>query len=1054
MPELSDGMIMQLCSPAVFDKGKEAYKNGCVTKLEIETSGRYYDIYARVKLPEDRNEARVHISFYEFYNSLSSVSFSCLCDSFHSHRECVHVAAVWFALQDRFLKEEHERASGNVLEYYTVNNRAVPQLVAMPKISLLPQFLSTDYDLLVHEGDYPRFTFRIGCSQMYTLKNIPNFLMNVKKQAYVKYGKKLAFKHELSAFNEISQQMIYVMMAKYPAFCSENQWGKYTQFTFDGDKDILLLTGHLFDQWFDVLKNANFDTMRFFEEDPKLPIRVEKQEDSYIIRTGYKNAYHFFGDMRYKYMQTGKIIYRVSESFYRNMKPLVETRGDLYLNEEQFLSLCTHMIPKIAAHTQIEDPLNLITEVEIQTPYAQFYLDDVYDTIECKLKFVYKKGPDQKITVPEKEVIHNESVERWYHDLLMQCFAYDEDQRVYYFDESMGDLYDFLEDTLPLLGQYGEIYASETLQHKKIAPSANTVGVSVSEEGMLTLSMDTGEFPPEELEALYDSLLKKKKYHRLKDGRYLSIYNSGYDQIAQLSHMLQLDPKELENGEVMLPAYRALYLEEAFQQNEDLHIDRDEKFKNLIQNFKAYQDSDYQLPNELDGVLRPYQKVGYQWLKMLEANQFGGILADEMGLGKTLQTISFLSSLKEENPSLIVCPASLLYNWKEELSRFAPQLSVALFMGSASEREQMLEQEANTNVWVISYDLLRRDIDEFKKKSFACVILDEAQYIKNKNTKISKAVKLLNCRYRLVLTGTPIENRLSELWNLFDFLMPGYLYSHHTFVERMEKPIVKSGNEEAMAQLQSMVQPFILRRLKKDVLKELPDKIDHVRRIQLSPTERKVYLAAAQNIKKQLGKGDGNKMAIFAALTQMRQICCDPHLAFENYKGEASKLEACLQLCEGMVENGHQILLFSQFTSMLEIIKERLDELGISNFTLQGSTPKEKRASLVKEFNEGKASVFLISLKAGGTGLNLTSADVVIHYDPWWNVAAQNQATDRTHRIGQDKHVHVYRLIAKDTIEEKILDLQDKKAQLMEAVSSENQTSLLEMSKEDLLALL
>jgi SNF2 family DNA or RNA helicase len=270
----------------------------------------------------------------------------------------------------------------------------------------------------------------------------------------------------------------------------------------------------------------------------------------------------------------------------------------------------------------------------------------------------------------------------------------------------------------------------------------------------------------------------------------------------------------------------------------------------------------------------------------------------------------------------------------------------------------------------------------------------------------------------------------------------------------MEKPIVKSGNEEAMAQLQSMVQPFILRRLKKDVLKELPDKIDHVRRIQLSPTERKVYLAAAQNIKKQLGKGDGNKMAIFAALTQMRQICCDPHLAFENYKGEASKLEACLQLCEGMVENGHQILLFSQFTSMLEIIKERLDELGISNFTLQGSTPKEKRASLVKEFNEGKASVFLISLKAGGTGLNLTSADVVIHYDPWWNVAAQNQATDRTHRIGQDKHVHVYRLIAKDTIEEKILDLQDKKAQLMEAVSSENQTSLLEMSKEDLLALL
>ena len=426
-----------------------------------------------------------------------------------------------------------------------------------------------------------------------------------------------------------------------------------------------------------------------------------------------------------------------------------------------------------------------------------------------------------------------------------------------------------------------------------------------------------------------------------------------------------------------------------------------------------------------------------------------------MGLGKTVQVIAFLATLDREqtkHPSLVICPASLVLNWSEELTRFAPELKQAVILGNGAERKKLISEAGTRDVWITSYELLRQDIRLYQELEFYTCILDEGQHIKNQSTLVSKAVKAVNCRQRFVLTGTPIENRLSELWNLFDFLMPGYLFSHRAFVEKLEKPIIKSKNPEAAAQLRKLVQPFLLRRVKKEVLKELPPKIEYIRRIEMGETERKTYLSAVNAAKNTLT--DTGKLQILAALTQLRQVCCDPGLCFVNYEGETSKLEACLELCAGMTANGHQILLFSQFTSMLDILRQRLEEMGISSFTLQGSTPKEQRAKLVKAFNAGGASVFLISLKAGGTGLNLTAADVVIHYDPWWNLAAQNQATDRAHRIGQKQCVQVYKLIARGTIEEKILDLQDKKAALLDVLSGENEGSILTMSKEELLGLL
>ena len=572
----------------------------------------------------------------------------------------------------------------------------------------------------------------------------------------------------------------------------------------------------------------------------------------------------------------------------------------------------------------------------------------------------------------------------------------------------------------------------------------------------LTLTLDTGGYPPEELSELYRSMLLRRKYHRLPDGRYLELNGSSCEKLAEMAQMLQLTGRELARGKATLPAYRALYLDELLSGSDGIQVSRDSQLRSMIRNFKTLSESDYALPSGLNAQLRSYQQIGYQWLKTLEGYGFGGILADEMGLGKALQMIAFLATVPQKTagvPNLVICPASLIYNWGDELQKFAPQLRYQLILGNAAERERLRAAGAECDVWVTSYELVRQDIEAYAKLQFYCCVLDEAQHIKNAATLASKAVKRLSCRQRFVLTGTPIENRLSELWNLFDFLMPGYLYTNHAFREKLEKPILKSKNPDAVSQLRRLVQPFLLRRLKKDVLKELPPKEEYVRKISLSEDEQKLYYACVQAAVADLGDEQG-KLQILAALTRLRQVCCDPGLCFENYEGPTSKLDACVELCEAMAENGHQILLFSQFTSMLDQPRERLDALHISNFTLQGSTPKEKRAAMVKAFNAGSASVFLISLKAGGMGLNLTAADIVIHFDPWWNQAAQNQATDRAHRIGQQAHVQVYKLIAKDTIEERILELQNRKLALLDTISGCEEAGILNMSSEELLSLL
>ncbi|MCD8009805.1 MAG: DEAD/DEAH box helicase [Lachnospiraceae bacterium] len=633
------------------------------------------------------------------------------------------------------------------------------------------------------------------------------------------------------------------------------------------------------------------------------------------------------------------------------------------------------------------------------------------------------------------------------------------------FSEVLDDekLFDFLQSGIAVLEKYGTVHGSEAFRRFTVIPVPKVkVGVSV-ESGILDLSLTSTGISEKELLDVLQSYRQRKRFHKLSSGDFLDLAED--DQLTQISDFMQeldLNPEEVIRKSAKVPLYRALYIDRLLEEHEALYSSRDRVYRGIIRNFKTIRDSESEPPANLAGIMRPYQVLGFKWIRTLEEAGFGGILADEMGLGKTLQTISVLSydydgkNPGTKHPSLVVCPASLVYNWQEEFAKFAPEIRVVLITGGVAARRKALAAWDTTQVYIISYDLLKRNIAELSGKELFYVILDEAQYIKNAGAAVSKAVKVLNAGHRLALTGTPIENRLSELWSIFDFLMPGFLYSQKEFERRFGVPVTKNKDQEAMEKLKKMTSPFLMRRRKEDVLKDLPSKLEEVRYVPVSGEQQKLYDAEVLRLKNTILDGSmGNgKVKVLAELTKIREVCCDPSLLYEDYHGESSKREAAIGLIRQAMDGGHRMLLFSQFTSMLALLEEDLKAEGIPYYILTGSTSKEKRIRLVHQFNEGDVPVFLISLKAGGNGLNLTGADIVIHYDPWWNLSAQNQATDRTHRIGQTRQVTVYRLILKGTIEERILRLQEEKKDLADQVLSGESTSLASLSQEELLELL
>lgn len=1040
-----------------FERGVEYYRQGKVSPLDI----RWKDGMEIVRCSVYGSQTyRV-----SFRLDKEGFDIQCSCPWSQLTGSCKHqvAALIAYVKQPRGAPSTTDYHARNILQRYL--DRGLEQTPEAP-VRLVPRLQNQDFE---YDDGYPAFSLRVGRGKLYAVRNVREFLRYVDEGQTTSYGKELTLNHSPRQFDAPSQTLLRLLMNEYDQR-REIEWAGASRQETWGSRPAneIVLSGTAFDRLFDLLAPGNVESKVggqacFLIRDPEVDLTLQKKGQSATLKITVESMnggetrprFRFFGGRDNLYLMNESCVMRCSSAFQEKVYPLLEHRQrELRFSLQDLPSLCSCVLTEMQDLVTLEDPEGILQDYLPQECTPCFYLDMEEDALKLKLTFRYdsREIPMDAGAKAAKGIKRDLKAEAAARQLAGQYFR---EEGGFFTLEGEEPVYTFLTESIDRFRQQGDVFVSDRLRSKQIPAAQVGVGLSVT-DGLLSLSLDTGGFPPEELAALYQSLLQRRKYHRLADGRYLKLDGSPYEKMAEMTHMLQLGQKELAQGTIILPAFRGLYLDGLLTGGDGIQVNRDRQFRSMVRSFKSVSEGDYALPEHLEGILRPYQKTGFQWLKTLEGYGFGGILADEMGLGKTLQVIAYLATVPRQavgHPSLVVCPASLIYNWGEELAKFAPELRYRLILGSAAARKALRAQAGEADIWITSYELLRQDIQDYASETFYACVLDEAQHIKNQSTQISRAVKHLNAHQRFALTGTPVENRLGELWNLFDFLMPGYLFTRNTFQEKLEKPILKSGSPEATAQLRRLVQPFLLRRLKKDVLKELPPKEEHVRRIPLSEEERKTYHACVLAAQTDLAGTEG-KLQILAALTRLRQVCCDPNLCFENYQGPASKVDACLELCRAMVENNHQILLFSQFTSMLDRLRAGLDSLGISSFTLQGSTSKEARARLVKAFNAGEASVFLISLKAGGTGLNLTAADIVIHFDPWWNQAAQDQATDRAHRIGQQAHVQVYKLITKDTIEEKILELQDRKSALMDTISGAEEGGILDMSKEDLLSLL
>ena len=622
-------------------------------------------------------------------------------------------------------------------------------------------------------------------------------------------------------------------------------------------------------------------------------------------------------------------------------------------------------------------------------------------------------------------------------------------------------LFRLLTDGLSELDGLGEVLLSERLRGIRVRPAPSLSVRATVKSDLLNVELGASGLTKEELVEYLDGFSRQQRYVRLTSGDLVRI-GDNLKVAQELADGLGVSVEELAAGRAGLASARSLLIDALLERADGVRLERDAGFHRIVRDFESYGDADIDVPAGLEATLRGYQEDGFRWLGTLERLGFGGILADDMGLGKTLQVIAHVLAQKETGRggcTLVVCPASLVYNWMSEISRFAPGLAAVAVLGTKAARRVLIGGHEGADILVTSYDLLRRDVEEYAPLHLSRVVLDEAQYIKNPKAQVTRAVKCLDADVRLALTGTPIENRLAELWSIFDFLMPGYLGTRDQFAKRYEGP-VEAGEHDGRRLLRCAIGPFVLRRLKSEVLADLPEKTESVVYSQMSPRQRKLYLATQDRLALQVqhmdkgGPRGPERLKVLAELTRLRQICCDPRLCLDGYEGGSAKLETCLELVSQARDAGHRVLVFSQFASMLDLIGQRLSAAHVTWFQLTGRTSKEARERLVRRFQAGEADVFLVSLKAGGVGLNLTAADVVIHYDPWWNVAAQDQATDRAYRIGQRRDVSVMRLVVEGTVEEKIVRMQEAKRDLAASVLDGEEVRSLLLTRDDLLALL
>ena len=1061
---------------------KVVYDNPNNFEVSAEIDGNYDDYSTRIKVVDGELEIA-----------------ECECpDYMNRYGACKHIVATLIKFGqtkywDKFDEPQKTRNNLNKFanfrkivtdlyneELHEINTEEIEQLPEDKKIKIEPKIIFDRFESKL------KLELKIGNKRMYKIKDLSAFYTRMTRNEFYKYGDKLEFVHTRENFEKESQELLdfilrYSEMLKY----AENA-NKYTYYGNTLNNTSITLGESSLDEVFDILKGkkVSLDKDRtssqldLIEKDPDITFELANTKDgNYKIKPNKEIfSIQMFSGKNYTYILENISLYRCSKEFVDTTIKLVKIfkesyLTDLDLGQEDLKDLYSIIMPRVGNCIKLKN----IEEAEMEKYKpknlgVKLYLDfDKNDYVIADVKFCYG---DEEFNPLEKNIniknARNMLKENKALNILRKTGFMVDTQNLRFILPENDKIYNFLANDIEVYMQKFEVLATENFRSKEIRkPKIGTIGVKV-ENNLLSIDLKKININFQELQDIMQKYQLKKKYYRLKDGSFLNLEeNQDIEFLDKLVAGMDLEYEDLEKETIKLPVNRSLYLNELLKREKNVNVSKNGEFKKIANDLEQDNiNEEIEIPSEMENILRDYQKTGFKWLKVLDSYNFGGILADDMGLGKTLQVLSIIVDYKKSNEeqktSIVICPSSLSLNWLSEAKKFAPDLKVCVIRGNARERKELISKLDKYNLIITSYDLLKRDVETYEEKNynFRYIIADEAQYMKNSTTQNAKAIKKLIGKTRFALTGTPIENSLAELWSIFDFVMPGYLFGYKKFKSLYEVPIVKENDERAMNRLKMLIAPFILRRNKKDVLTELPEKTITVLNNQMTEEQEAIYLSYLSQVKEDVAneiKMNGfekSQFRILATLTRLRQICCHPSLFIRDYKSDSSKLNQCIEIIGDAIEAGHKILLFSGYTSMFEIIEKELNKSHIKYFKLTGSTKIDERINLVDEFNSNsEIKVFLISLKAGGTGLNLTGADMVIHYDPWWNQSAENQATDRAYRIGQKNNVQVYKLITSNSIEEKIYELQNKKAELIDNMLDNKASFINKFSKEEIMSL-
>lgn len=917
----------------------------------------------------------------------------------------------------------------NILKSRIVESEAIPVL---GNVGLIPTIVlkRMGNNTLTHELE-----LRIGIDKTYVVKSIASFIQAINNKETVSYGKGLSFVHSIDAFNEEAKKVIILLQLAMKNTYVSN----YSQFK------SLPIDSFFVDEIMKIYESKNINIKKedviydaFISKesvDIKFQVRdykfvIEDRPDLFVI-PGLKQDY-LFDQFIVKKIDVRNDAREIVKFIYDNPSFKLE-----YIKEE----FANQIYTRYSDILDVDDSMKI--DMDIHEVSINSYFD--YDKGEILLETKYRVG-EETVSKEELRDTYGQGIRLDKYDRIIENLGFSDNVL-----EDTAKIATFISINLSSLKAVANVYLSERLKNLKIKKTSSGSSTLSYNKGLMNFRFDDLHYSNEELAKIYNAIKKNQRFVKLNKDTIVEVDSEFAEKMMNTVSDFSLDTKHLAD-EQQLPLYQSLKL--LGETKEYVDFTTDDILKEIISAIANYKDSNFKAPKELNDTLRDYQKDAFKWMKTLCKYKFSGILADDMGLGKTLEVISLIADDDEVHPSLIVCPKSLAYNWHSEFTKWKVDVEAVTITGNKTDRDAIINS-INLNekkVYITSYDSLKNDLSAYQDKQFRFMILDEAQFIKNHNTLKAQSVKEIKSEQRFVLTGTPIENTVVDLWSLFDFLMPNYLFNYHEFKNQYEKEITQSRNKEVINKLVKKITPFILRRTKQEVLKDLPEKIETVQYAEMTHDQRMLYEAEIARAQDYMNTKAGSKIDLLACLTRLRQICVDPSMYVEGFKDSSAKVDLAVGLIEEYIESGHKVLLFSQFTKVFDTLRTELEKRHIEYFELTGKTSALARVQMAEEFNKEDApqKVFLVSLKAGGTGLNLVGADIVIHLDPWWNISAENQATDRAHRIGQRNVVRVIKIVCEDSIEQKVIELQEAKKQVIQDVIANNDENIVKLTDADL----